>query len=123
MVQGFALTCIGQTVAAPTREQFTGAVQQRDAAPAISTIGGHGTDKPGTTATEGARRPGDRHALLYRLPLGVSTAHAVLQDHGVRFSVHPDVAGRFSVACPGPPEVLPEVQPPHAMPAAHVYRL
>src|SRR5262245_66321206 len=28
--------------------------------------------KPGTTAAEGTRSPGDRHALLYRLPFRVS---------------------------------------------------
>src|SRR5262245_8548514 len=62
MVQGFALTRVSQTIAAPARGQFTGAVQKRDAAPAISTIGVHGTDKPGAMTAEVAGHPGDQHA-------------------------------------------------------------
>src|SRR5262249_13204712 len=123
MVQGFPLARIGQAVAAPACEQFTGNVQHCDAAPAVSTIGVNGTDKPGAMTARVARGPGDRDALLYRLPFGVSPAsRAVHQNHGVCFSAHLNAAGRLSAAGPRPREMLPGVQPPLAMPPAHIDR-
>ena len=48
---------------------------------------------PGTVAAKAARRPGDRDALLYGLPVGVAPASgAVHQNHGVCFSAHVDAA-------------------------------
>lgn len=54
----FLLARIGQTVAAPAREYFAGAVEQCDAAPTVSTAGIDGTDKPGRRKAQPIRSPG-----------------------------------------------------------------
>jgi hypothetical protein len=107
VVQGFVLTRIGQTVAAPACEQFPSTVQQRDTPPAVSTAGIDGTYEPSTLTASVAWRPSDGHSLLNGLPIGVSVAsRAIHQEHGVCLSTHFDIAGWLATAGPGPREIL-----------------
>src|SRR5215831_18231722 len=81
----------------------------------ISSSEEHGTDEPRAMSSELARRPGDRDALLYELPLGVSPAsYAVHQTHGVCFQCarrcwrsldHWNESSRGRVKSPGGPYV------------------
>src|SRR5262245_4185266 len=72
--RGFLLACIGEAVAAATREQFASEVQQRHAAPAVLLTSIGRTDKPRAAATKMAGCPRDRHPLFHQLPLGVAPA-------------------------------------------------
>ena len=99
-------------------------VQLRHAPAAILAIGGGGTAKPSALAAKVARSPGDWHALFNGLPLAISRAlRPERQNHSIRFGAHADAAGRLSAAGPRIGKILAHVQPPLAMPAAHVYRL
>jgi hypothetical protein len=115
---------IGQSVATPTSEdKASSKVKLCYTPPAILAVCVRYAAEPRATTAKMARRPRDRHALLYRLPFGVSPAsRAVHQNHGVCFSAGLDAAERFSTEGPRTRERVARVQPSLTIPAAHIDR-
>ena len=72
------MALIGQSIAGPACEQFTGSIKHRNSPPADR------THEPRSSAAKVAVGPGDRDPLFNRLPFGrPRSARAIAQNDGV----------------------------------------
>jgi hypothetical protein len=124
VAQGFLLAGIGQSVALPACENGAAAqVQLRHGPIAILAVRAGDAVRPCTSAAKVTRRPGNRHALLDRLPLAIFSGPRIEhQDHGFCFGAHSDAAGWLSGPGPRIRKALAGMEAPLPMPAARVNR-